>query len=201
MYVAFEGPIGAGKTTLATMLAEEIGQGAQLVLEDFQGNSFLENFYSDRERWALPMQLEFLVSRYEQVSKLNLSRSTVTVSDYSFEKDALFANLLLRGRELDLYNRIASRLTKTRPRPDLIVYLGVDASVLLARIEQRDRSYEASINAEYLEALDRAYKSHLSMLSDSTVLMIENTANLTSVEMRRKTIPKVLKAVREAMEV
>jgi deoxyadenosine/deoxycytidine kinase len=196
MYVAFEGVIGAGKTTLATMLAEELGRGAQLVLEDFQGNSFLEDFYSDRERWALPMQLEFLASRYEQTSRLNLSQSTVVVSDYSFEKDALFASLLLSGREMDLYGRIASTLTGICPRPDLIVYLEVDTSVLLARIRQRNRSYEASISAEYLESLGRAYRSHLSTLPDSNVLLIENTENLTSVEIRSKVIPKALEAMR-----
>ena len=120
-YIGFEGPIGAGKTTLAQLLALHLG--ATLILEDVDGNEFLPDFYSNRERWALGMQLAFLISRYEQLRTIPPSRSRPVVADYTQAKDPIFARVLLNQREVELYERLSAGLDAGVSRPDLTVYL------------------------------------------------------------------------------
>lgn len=133
-YIGFEGPIGAGKTTLAQLLALHLG--ATLVLEDVDGNAFLPDFYADRDRWALGTQLAFLISRYEQLRTIPPSRTRPVISDYTQAKDPIFARALLHDREVELYERLTVGLDASVPRPDVTVY--VDARNDIFWIESGD---------------------------------------------------------------
>ena len=120
-YIGFEGPIGAGKTTLAQLLAAHID--ATLILEDVDGNEFLADFYGDKQRWSLGMQLWFLAARHQQLSAVVSSRTGSVVADYTYAKDGIFARTLLRDRELRLYDKISFGLTASVAQADLVVYL------------------------------------------------------------------------------
>src|SRR5580700_8330273 len=154
-YIGFEGPIGAGKTTLAQLLALHLN--ATLVLEDVDGNEFLPDFYADRERWALGAQLAFMISRYEQLRTIPPVRARAVVSDYTQAKDPIFARALLHDREVQLYERLSVGLDASVSRPDLTVYLDARNEVLLERIRKRNRPYETSITGDYLDSLRDAY--------------------------------------------
>ena len=153
-HIAFEGPIAAGKTTLATLLAKHLE--ADLLLEEFEGNEFLGDFYADQERWALPMQLWFLSARFRPLGNIIPSFSRPIVADYTNRKDSLFARLLLKSRELRLFNQLAATMAGGPP-PNLIVYLDASNDVLLERIQRRGRPYENAIDSHYLDALRQAY--------------------------------------------
>jgi deoxyguanosine kinase len=158
MYIAIEGVIGVGKTTLARLLQPHF-QSA-LLLEVFEENPFLSDFYADRERYAFQTQIFFLLSRYQQQRHAVhdiLARDERLISDYTFEKDALFARINLIGDELEMYNRVHEALGEKIPKPDLIVYLRANADVLMQRIAQRDRSYERNMDRAYIEQLHQAY--------------------------------------------
>lgn len=154
-YIGFEGPIGAGKTTLAQLLAMHLG--ANLILEDVDGNEFLADFYANRERWALGTQLAFMISRYEQLRTIPPFRNRPVVSDYTQAKDPIFARALLHDREVQLYERLSIGLDASVFRPNLTVYVDAQNDVLLDRIRRRNRPYESSIDAEYLDSLRAAY--------------------------------------------
>lgn len=158
MYIAVEGVIGVGKTTLARRL-EPIFR-ASLLLEVFEENPFLSDFYADRARYAFQTQIFFLLSRYYQqrrtVSEL-LSKSDYLIADYTFEKDALFAGINLHGDELDMYNRVHEALAEKIIPPDLIVYLRASTDVLMQRIALRDRLYERNMERAYIAELSEAY--------------------------------------------
>ena len=160
MYIAIEGVIGVGKTTLARMLQPTFDSG--LLLEVFEENPFLTDFYSDRARYAFQTQIFFLLSRYHQqrrtVSEL-LAQTNNLVADYTFEKDALFAQINLRGDELEMYYRVHEALAEKIVPPELIVYLKAETGTLMQRIAQRDRSYERNMERSYIEELNQAYES------------------------------------------
>jgi deoxyguanosine kinase len=178
-YIGFEGPIGAGKTTLAQLLALHLG--ATLILEDVDGNAFLPDFYKDRARWALGAQLAFLISRYEQLRTIPPSRTKPVVSDYTQAKDPIFARALLHDREVELYERMSVGLDASIFRPDLTVYVDARDAVLLDRIRRRNRPYEMSIDADYLDALRDAYARHHESTGGLQVLRIDtSTLNLRS---------------------
>ena len=136
-YIAFEGPIAAGKTTIAKLFAKVTG--AHLLLEDFEENKFLADFYRDRNRWALPMQLQFLLSRHNQFDNSCYECNVPIVSDHTYEKDLIFARLLLGDRELRLYESIHRTLKNQVMDPSLIVYLDAPDEILLKRIRLRSR--------------------------------------------------------------
>ncbi len=173
MYLAIEGVIGVGKTTLARLLQPVFS--AELLLEAFEENPFLSDFYGDRERFAFQTQIFFLLSRYHQQHEVVpdvLERGNL-IADYTFEKDALFAELNLRGDELETYRRLHEALAERVVRPDLIVYLRVDTNVAMGRIAMRDRAYERSMDRTYIDDLNRAYEAFFSLPRLSPVLAID----------------------------
>jgi len=159
MYIAIEGVIGVGKTTLARLLQPAFEAG--LLLEVFEENPFLSDFYSDRARYAFQTQIFFLLSRYHQqrhsVAEL-LERQEHLFADYTFEKDALFAGINLRGDELDMYYRVHEALAEKIIPPHLVVYLRADTEVLMQRIAARDRTYERNMDRAYIDELNQAYE-------------------------------------------
>jgi deoxyguanosine kinase len=160
MYIAIEGVIGVGKTTLARLLQPAF-QSA-LVLEVFEENPFLSDFYSDRQRYAFQTQIFFLLSRYYQQRRsvpeiLKLGEPLIT--DYTFTKDALFARINLAGDELEMYYRVHDALAEKIPLPNLIVYLRADTDILMQRIASRDRPYERNMERDYIDQLNHAYDS------------------------------------------
>lgn len=163
MYIAIEGVIGVGKTTLARLLQPAFKAG--LLLEVFEENPFLSDFYSDRERYAFQTQIFFLLSRYRQqnnnVPRL-LAGNENLISDYTFEKDSLFARINLKGDELEMYHRVHEALAEKVPTPDLLVYLRASIDTIMQRIALRDRSYERQIERSYLQQLSDAYEEFLS---------------------------------------
>ena len=173
-YIGFEGPIGAGKTTLAQLLALHLG--ATLILEDVDGNAFLPDFYADKDRWAFSTQLAFLISRYEQLRTIPPSRCRPVISDYTQAKDPIFARALLHDREVELYERLSVGLDASVSRPDLTVYVDASNDTLLDRIRRRNRPYEASIDAKYLDALRAAYARHHNSTGGLQVLTFDTSA-------------------------
>lgn len=182
MYIAIEGVIGVGKTTLARLLQPAFE--AALLLEVFEENPFLSDFYADRERYAFQTQIFFLLSRYHQqrraVGELLATRESL-FSDYTFEKDALFARINLAGDELEMYYRVHDALAEKIIKPDLILYLRASTETLMQRIAFRDRPYERNMEQEYIHQLNIAYEEFFGdHRQGSSVLKIE-TDNLDYV--------------------
>jgi deoxyadenosine/deoxycytidine kinase len=192
-YIGFEGPIGAGKTTLAQLLALHLN--ATLILEDVDGNAFLPDFYRDKDRWALGTQMAFLISRYEQLRTIPPSRNRPVVADYTQAKDPIFARALLHDREVELYERVSAGLDASIFRPDLTVYVDARNDVLLDRIRRRNRPYERSIDAEYLDALRAAYAHHRNSTGEVRVLSFDtSTLDLSSESQLNAMYKKIMDA-------
>ena len=158
MYFAIEGVIGVGKTTLARLLQPRMA--ANLLLEVFEENPFLSNFYSDRARYAFQTQIFFLLSRYHQQNRnvpQLLAQALPLISDYTFEKDALFASINLKGDELEMYYRVHEALAEKMTPPSMVVYLRASTETLMQRITMRDRPYERNMEVSYIEELNQAY--------------------------------------------
>jgi deoxyguanosine kinase len=176
MYIAIEGVIGVGKTTLARLLQPAFE--ADLLLEVFEENPFLSDFYSDRARYAFQTQIFFLLSRYQQQRRgvtTILEAGKSLLSDYTFAKDSLFARINLKGDELEMYKRVHQALAEKISMPDLLVYLRADTDVLMQRIALRDRSYERNIERSYIDELNQAYEDFFSRPYDDTpVLTIDS---------------------------
>ncbi|MFH1502664.1 MAG: deoxynucleoside kinase [Candidatus Eisenbacteria bacterium] len=180
-YVAIEGVIGVGKTTLASLLAKK--WGAHLKLEIVEENPFLASFYADMRGYAFQTQLFFLLSRHKQQSELkqyDLFMERV-VSDYLFAKDRIFANITLDDNELALYKRLADLLERDVPRPDIVVYLQASVETLMDRIRKRGREFERDMSREYIDSLNEAYNYFFFHYSD-TPLIVVNTNDLNFVE-------------------
>ena len=175
MYLAIEGVIGVGKTTLARLLQPAFQ--SNLLLEVFEENPFLSSFYSDRARYAFQTQIFFLLSRYHQQNRgipQFLADGASLISDYTFEKDSLFARINIQGDELEMYYRVHEALAEKIQRPDLIVYLRASTELLMQRIAQRDRPYERDMEQDYIDQLNRAYDEYfLDGTVSSPVLVIE----------------------------
>ena len=159
MYIAIDGVIGVGKTTLARLMQPYFD--ARLLLEIFEENPFLSDFYSDRARYAFQTQIFFLLSRYHQQHKgvrEALASNPWLLSDYTFEKDRLFAEVNLQGDELNMYYNVHDALAEKIIKPDLVVYLQADTDVLMQRIAQRDRPYERQMEIDYIHTLNLPYE-------------------------------------------
>jgi deoxyguanosine kinase len=181
MYIAIEGAIGVGKTTLSRLLAPRLE--AELVLEVFEENPFLADFYADRDAYAFQTQIFFLLSRYHQQGGIPglLEEEKSLIADYTFDKDALFACLNLDGDELDTYYSVHQALAEKLPVPDLILYLQAETDVLMQRIAHRDRPYERNMDRGYIDSLNQAYEDFFSdQYTGSPVLRI-NTNQLNYV--------------------
>ena len=176
MYLAMEGVIGVGKTSLARLLQPVFN--AELLLEVFEENPFLSDFYSDRHRYAFQTQIYFLLSRYRQQHHAVPQALTNgdLIADYTFAKDALFAGLNLTGDEIETYQLVHSALAERILLPDLIVYLRVSTEVAMQRISMRDRSYERNMEVSYIEELNIAYEGFFSQNNELPVLFIDSTA-------------------------
>ena len=179
-YIAIEGAIGAGKTSLAKSLAEKLE--ARLILEETEENPFLSDFYKNKERYAFQTQIFFLLSRYRQQQDLfatDLFQKKL-ISDYFFDKDRIFASVALSPNEFYLYERLTSILEKDIPRPDLVIYLQANPEVLLKRIKDRERPYEKNIDSEYIRALNEAYNYYFFHYT-KTPLLVVNTDRIDFV--------------------
>ncbi len=179
-YIAVEGPIGVGKTSLAKLLAERLA--GRPVLESVEENPFLPAFYKEPAANALKTQLFFLLSRYQQQQALSQADlfAQVTVSDYVFAKDRIFATLTLSPDELGLYERVYDALGPRVVQPDLVIYLQARQDVLLQRIKRRARDYERHFDADYLAKLARAYNDFFFHYGDTPLLVI-NTSDIDFV--------------------
>ena len=171
-YIAVEGPIGAGKTSLATRLATSLS--ADLVLEEVEENPFLERFYRDGQSAALPAQMFFLFARARQIEGMRQSDmfANVRVSDYLFAKDNLFAEINLTADELDLYQKVVDSLNIEAPVPDLVIYLQASVDSLLDRIARRGIGFERAINRRYLEKLTDSYARFFHAYNDGPLLIV-----------------------------
>ena len=173
-YVAFEGNIGAGKTTLATKIAEDFN--AKSVLERFADNPFLPKFYKDQNRYAFPLEMSFLADRYKQLSddlsQFDLFKDFV-VADYHIFKSLIFAKITLAEDEYRLYSNLFHIIYKEMPKPDLYVYLYQNSERLLQNIKKRGRSYEQEIHAEYLDKINTGYLDYIKSHTDLNVLIID----------------------------
>jgi len=173
-YIAIEGGIGAGKTTLAKFLSREFN--TKLVLEDIDGNPFLPQFYEDPERYAFPTQIFFLLSRYNELRNLT-NRELFTrriISDYTFDKDKIFAFINLDERETGLYEKIYNLLDKDIIKPSLVIYLQASLDTLMERIKSRGRIYERRIKEDYIKTLIRSYNEYFFHFQKSPVLIVNS---------------------------
>ena len=194
-YIAIEGPIGVGKTSLAKLLSKELG--ARLVLEDFEDNPFLPDFYNDPERFGFQTQLFFLLQRYRQQQDLRQVDmfQKLLITDYMFVKDRLFASLNLDDKEMHLYDTVASLLERNIIRPDLVIYLQADTDVLMKNIAKRGRNMERNVTWEYIDALNQVYTEYFFRYQD-TPLVIINTDNIDFVD-NEKDLKEVIDYIRQ----
>ena len=196
-YVAIEGAIGVGKTTLARMLREHLD--TDLLLEVFEENPFLSKFYESRARYAFQTQMFFLLSRYRQQAQVGQQLAEHSlIADYIFAKDRLFARLNLAGDEWDVYEQIHGALAEQVVVPHLVIYLQADTDVLMARIAQRDRPYERDMDRTYIEMLRQAYEQFFAHYQDTTVVTIDT--NDLNIVTRPADFQHVAGRVRAALE-
>ena len=183
MYVAIEGVIGVGKTTLARLLQPAFN--AEIILEVFEENPFLTDFYGDRERYAFQTQIFFLLSRYHQqrrtIHEMVLTGKNL-IADYTFAKDALFARINLKGDELDMYYKVHEALAEKIQKPDLLIYLQAATDTLMQRIALRDRTYERQMERAYINNLNMAYDDFFSKPFDHTPVLTIDSNNLNIIQ-------------------
>ncbi|MEN8097725.1 MAG: deoxynucleoside kinase [Chloroflexota bacterium] len=195
--ISIEGVIGVGKTSLARLIHQQLD--AALLLEVFEENPFLARFYGDRSRYAFQTQMFFLLSRYRQHTQSvpELVRKGHIVSDYTFAKDKMFAQVNLDGDEWTMYEKIHSALAEHTRNPDLLVYLKADLDVLMARIAQRDRPYERSMDSSYIAELNDIYDEYMRNYTNGQLLIIDT--NKLNVITSQDDLNYVLGRIREAL--
>jgi deoxyguanosine kinase len=171
-YIAVEGPLGVGKTSLARLLAERIN--ARAILEEIEENPFLSNFYKDPARFAFQTQIYFLLRRFQKQQEINQIDlfKRVVVSDFLFDKDMVFARFNLDDREFSLYEQVFQLLRASVVRPDLVIFLQARTDILRERIRTRDREYERSITPKYLEQINQAFNEFFFHYAETPLLVI-----------------------------
>jgi deoxyadenosine/deoxycytidine kinase len=194
-YIAIEGPIGVGKTSLVKLLAEKLE--ARTILEQFEENPFLTDFYDDPERFAFQTQLFFLLQRYQQQQELRQVDifHNLLITDYMFVKDRLFASLNLNEKEMSLYETVANLLERNVINPDLVIYLQADTDTLMKNISKRKRSFEKNMSRDYIDALNQVYNEYFFRYQDSPLLII-NTNNIDFVN-NKKDLEEIINVVRQ----
>jgi deoxyguanosine kinase len=194
-YIVIEGPIGVGKTSLAGLLAKEFN--ARMAVEEPEENPFLKQFYQDRKKYAFQTQLFFLLNRFQQqkeIAQLDLFNQ-VTVSDYLFAKDRIFASINLDDHELALYTQIYQLLNGQIPTPDLIIFLQAKPEILLHRIRSRGHSYEKEIELDYLKILTEAYNYYF-FHYDQSPLLIVDTSEIDFVK-RKEDLSQLIREIKQ----
>ncbi len=184
-FIAIEGNIGAGKTSLARLLADDMN--ARLILEEFEDNSFLPKFYKDPERYAFPLELSFLAERYLQLKETLSNRDLFkpfTISDYLVSKSLIFARKTLQSDEYNLYKKLFEIIHQSIPKPDLFVFLHVNIENLQRNIKKRGREYEQEITDEYLQSIQESYFDYIKQQAGMRILIID-TNNLDFVNNRQ----------------
>tara|TARA_Y100000782_G_scaffold109399_1_gene134244 strand:+ start:226 stop:867 length:642 start_codon:yes stop_codon:yes gene_type:complete len=194
-YVSIEGVIGVGKTSLAHLLEERLN--AKLVMEKFDENPFLADFYLDPERYAFQTQLFFLLSRYRQQQELRQTDvfHKLVISDYMFVKDRLFASLNLDDKEMSLYDSVAKILEKNILNPDLVIYLQAETPKLMERITLRGRDFEKNMSPDYIDALNQVYNEYFFRFQESPLLII-NTNDIDFVH-NEEDLEEVIRYIRQ----
>ena len=179
-YIVIDGPIGVGKTSLATLLAPELN--GRIIFERAEENPFLTDFYQDPARFRFQTQIFFLMSRYAQQEEFSQHDlfNQVTISDYLFAKDRIFAYLNLNDHELSLYEQIYKMLETKIVKPDLVIFLQADTETILRRIKQRGRPFEKDVSRDYIEAVNDAYSQYFFRYSETPLLVI-NTSEIDFV--------------------
>jgi deoxyadenosine/deoxycytidine kinase len=173
-FLVIEGNIGAGKTTLASMLSDDLN--ARLVLEQFADNPFLPKFYADQERYSFPLELSFLADRYNQIKKEVLQPElfrSLMISDYYFTKSAIFASNTLQTDEYRLFRRLFNIVFESLPKPDLYVYLYLSTDNLMRNIRKRGRDYEQQMDPAYLDKIQSGYFEYFRQVTQFPVLIID----------------------------
>ncbi len=193
--MAIEGTIGVGKTSLANLLSEKLS--AKLVLEAFEDNPFLSDFYEDPERHAFQTQLWFLLQRYQQQQDLRQVDmfQNLVITDYMFVKDRLFASLNLNEKEMSLYDTVANMMERNVIQPDLVIFLQADTGTLMKNISKRGRDIEKNISEDYIDALNQVYNEYFFRYQD-TPLVIINTNNIDFVN-NHKDLEEVINYIRQ----
>jgi len=194
-YIVIEGPIGVGKTSLAKLLAKEFN--ARCILEKPEENPFLPHFYQDRKKYAFQTQIFFLLNRFQQqrdIAQLDLFNQ-ITLCDYLFAKDRIFASLNLDDHELALYEQIFGLLHGQIPPPDLVIFLQAKPEVLLHRIKSRSMPYEREINLEYLKTLTEAYNYYF-FHYDQTPLLVVDTSQINFVN-REEDLDQLVREIKQ----
>ena len=193
-HIAVEGTIGVGKTSLAGILGDRLE--AKLILEEFEENPFLVEFYKDSDRFAFQTQLFFLLSRYRQQQQLQQTDlfTKTLISDYMFVKDRLFAALNLDDKEMSLYNTVARILEKNVASPDMVIFLQSDTDRLMQNIKLRGREYEKLIDWKYIDALNQMYNEYFFRYDDSPLLII-NTNDIDFVN-NKDDLEEIIKFIR-----
>ena len=180
-FIAVEGAIGAGKTSLVNLLEQQYG--ARVILEENDSNPFIAKFYEDQETYSFQTQIFFLLSRYNQYIELaqrDLFNSVVVI-DYLFQRDKIFAQLNLEDHEYRLYEQIYNLISSKAPKPDLVIFLQASTEVLLERVSKRGREYESFMDPDYLDSVNKAFNNFFFYYSDTPLLVI-NTNEIDFVE-------------------
>ncbi|MFO7842006.1 MAG: deoxynucleoside kinase [Fidelibacterota bacterium] len=194
-YIAIEGVIGVGKTSLARIISRQLN--SRLILEKFEENPFLSDFYQDRQRYAFQTQLFFLLSRYRQQMELMQTdifhRSLIT--DYVFAKDRLFAYINLEEKELHLYDQLYSILSREITKPDLVIYLQAETDRLMKNIDLRGRKYEQNMDRNYIDSLNQFYNQYFFHYNETPLLII-NTTSIDFVN-KKEDLEEVMKYIQQ----